>query len=186
MYPHCQYAILPMGGEEMKILANLAGAAAVVIFALSFQCKTRRSIIWVNLLSRVFYILQYLLLGAVAGAAFDLLGALAAWPAGQKDKKLVQKYKIPILMVIFALVAGAGVALYQNLWSLLPLAGVVFEIAALWLSREKHIRLVSFLAQPFWLAYNLHCLAFGSAVGNVFTMVSITVALLRFSGRLQK
>ncbi len=167
----------------MKIIANILGVAAVVVFALSFQCKTRRGIILVNLLSRVFYVLQYLLLGALPGAVFDLLGALAAWPAEQKDKRIVKKYKILILVALFALVALAGVALYQSPWSLLPLAGVVFEIAALWLSREKRIRIVSFIAQPFWLAYNLHCLAFGSAVGNIFTMVSITVALLRFSVR---
>lgn len=163
------------------MIANLVGIAAVLFFALSFQCKTRRGILRVNLLSRVFYILQYLLLGAFAGAVFDLLGALAAWPADQKQKSFVQKHKATILCALFAAVVAAEVALYQNLWSLLPFWGVVFEIAALWLSQERSIRMVSFLAQPFWLLYNLHCYAFGSALGNALTMTSILLALWRFA-----
>jgi len=57
--------------------------------------------------------------------------------------------------------------------------GIVFEIIALWLTKEKHIRVLSLIAAPLWFAYNLANTAYGSVVGNVFTMVSIGIAMAR-------
>ena len=36
------------------------------------------------------------------------------------------------------------------------------------------------LGAPFWLVYNMMSAAYGSVVGNVFTLVSITVAIVRY------
>ena len=60
----------------------------------------------------------------------------------------------------------------------LPLAG--FILLALWLRKERNIRFVSLAGAPFWLAYNLYSAAYGSAIGNVITLVSISVAILRY------
>lgn len=173
------------GGRDkaMKPFATVFGILAVLFFGLSFQCRKRRDILIVNLISRVFYILQYLLLGAFEGAAFDLLGALAELPAKAKDTAFVRRWRICILGGIFALAAVAGVLTYRSPWSILPFAGVCLEIAALWLDREKQIRVVSLLAQPFWLSYNVYSAAYGSAAGNIFAAVSIVLALVRFSSR---
>ena len=164
----------------MELVANIFGIAAVVIFALSFQSKTRSKIISLNILSRVFYIAQYIFLFAFEGAAFDLIGAFATIPASKKDTGIVKRYKTLILIAIFGTIVIAGALLYKDLWSILPVVGVSLEIAALWVSEEKKIRIISFLSQPFWLVYNLRFLAFGSAFGNAFTMISILIALYRF------
>ncbi|MBR3692621.1 MAG: YgjV family protein [Clostridia bacterium] len=165
----------------MKIAATVFGILAVAAFGLSFQCRRRKDILLVNILSRVFYILQYLLLGALEGAVFDLIGAAAALPAKKKDSSFVMAHRKGILAAIFALLLLSGVLLYRSPWSLVPLAGVAFEIAGLWMDRERAIRLVSLAAQPFWLAYNIHSGAYGSVAGNVFAAVSILVALMRYA-----
>ena len=36
------------------------------------------------------------------------------------------------------------------------------------------------LGAPFWLVYNMLSAAYGSALGNVITLVSITVAIIRY------
>ncbi len=167
----------------MKLFATVFGILAVIFFGLSFQCRRRKDIVLVNLVSRIFYILQYILLGAFEGAVFDLIGAFAALPAKAKDTPFIRKWRIYILVAIFALSAVAGVLTYRSVWSILPFAGVCLEIAALWLDRETQIRVVSLLAQPFWLSYNLYSVAYGSAAGNVFATVSIVLALVRFALR---
>ena len=45
---------------------------------------------------------------------------------------------------------------------------------------ERAIRIVSLFAAPFWLVYNALALAYGSAIGNAITIVSITVAIIRY------
>ncbi|MBR4940381.1 MAG: YgjV family protein, partial [Clostridia bacterium] len=48
----------------LEIFANIIGLCAVVLFVLSYQMKARRGIILCNAASRVFYVTQYILLGA--------------------------------------------------------------------------------------------------------------------------
>ena len=60
------------------------------------------------------------------------------------------------------------------------LAGVLLEINALWLTSEKAIRWVSLFSAPFWFAYNFFSCAYGSALGNVFMMISIIIAMIRY------
>ena len=60
-------------------MAHILGVLAVATFLLSFQFKKRRSIIAVNLTSRLLYILQYIFLGAFEGAVLDFMGLLLSF-----------------------------------------------------------------------------------------------------------
>jgi len=164
----------------MKIIANIIGIAAVAMFVLSYQLKTRRGIIFFNAGSRVIYVLQYILLGAFEGAVLDIVALLVSVLAQRKDSGWLKKH--PRLAVLGAnvFVVAMGMVFYKNIFSLLPIFGVLFETGALWLSKERQIRWVSFFGAPFWLTYNLVFAAYGSAIGNVLTMVSIGIAIVRY------
>ncbi len=164
----------------MELIANIIGISAVVMFVLSYQLKTRKGIILFNAGSRVLYVLQYLLLGAFEGAVLDIVALAVSVLAQNKDRPVLSKH--PRLTVVGAnlFIVLSGLLLYKNIFSLLPIAGVLFETGALWLNKEKEIRILSFFGAPFWLAYNLIYIAYGSAIGNVMTMVSIGIAIVRY------
>ena len=164
----------------MKTIANIIGIAAVAMFVLSYQCKTRRSILFFNAGSRVLYVLQYLLLGAFEGAVLDIVALAVSVLAQHRDRGWMKKH--PRLTVLGAnvFVAAMGLLCYKNVFSLLPILSVLFETDALWLKQERQIRRVSFFGAPCWLAYNLVCAAYGSAIGNVLAMVSISIAMVRY------
>ena len=164
----------------MKILSIIAGALAVILFLGSYQLKTRKNIIFCNVLSRVLYILQYIFLGEFIGAVMDISAIPSSMIAEKKEHPFVKKYKMPIIITVNLLIVGLGLAFYKNVFSLLPIFGVLFETVALWFSRERVVRLVSLFGAPFWLSYNLICGAYASAVGNVLTIMSIIFALYRF------
>lgn len=164
----------------MTILANLIGIAAVVLCVLSYQFKTRRGIIFFNAASRIFYVLQYLLLGAFEGAVLDVTALLVTLLAQRKDRGWLKQHPRGIILGANAFVIAMGLLSYQNVCSLLPIIGVLFETGAFWLDRERQIRIVSFLSIPFWLSYNLLFAAYGSAIGNVMTLVSIGIAIVRY------
>ena len=69
--------------------------------------------------------------------------------------------------------------LYENIFSLFPIVGVVLHTSAFWITEEKIIRRVSFMGSPFWLVYNMANTAYGSVVGNVLVIISIVIAMLR-------
>ena len=169
----------------MRIAANIIGLAAVAMFVLSYQLKTRRGLLLCNAGSRVFYVLQYVLLGAFEGAVLDVTALIVSLLAQRKDSPRLKKHPVLTAAGANLFVAAMGLLFYKNIFSLLPILGVLFETGALWLNEERQIRIVSFFGAPFWLVYNLVSAAYGSLIGNVMTMVSIGIAIVRYdvSGR---
>ena len=164
----------------MYIAAQIVGILAVVTFLLSYQLKKRKNIILVNATSSVLYVLQYIMLGAFEGAVLDVLSTLSTVAAHNKDKKPIKNHTKLALICMNALIFIAGMSLYENIFSLFPIAGAILQTSALWITKEKSIRLVSFFGAPCWLVYNLTSHAYGSALGSVLCMISIGIAIYRY------
>ena len=167
----------------MILLAQIIGVFAVITFLLSYQQKKRKNIIVWNATSRILYILQYLMLGAFEGVVLDILGTVSSVAAQKKDSKIIKKNLIFFIIGINLLILTAGLFLYENIFSLFPIVGVILHTSAFWITEEKIIRRVSFIGSPFWLVYNLASLAYGSAIGDILSMISIGTAIYRYDIR---
>ena len=162
------------------IIATVVGVLAVATFLLSYQQKKRRNIIIWNVASRCLYVVQYLLLGAYSGAILDVLGAGVSIVAAKKEHPRLVKH-IRLIVVLCSLgIVVAGLMLYRSPMDLLPIAGVLLHTGAFWLRDERIIRRISLLGSPFWFAYNVISRAYGSAVGDVLTMASIVIAMVKY------
>ena len=170
----------------MKLAAQIVGILAVISFLLSYQQKKRSNIIALNSASRVLYIIQYLMLGAYEGAVLDVLGTVSSIAAQKKDKGFIKRHTKLVLVAVNVVIFACGMLTYKNIFSLFPIVGVILHTSAFWISDEKIIRRISFIGSPFWLVYNLSSLAFGSAFGDILTMVSIGVAIYRYDVRKKK
>lgn len=167
----------------MMVFAQITGLAAVALFLLSYQQKKRKNIILCNAISRVLYILQYFLLGAFEGAVLDILGTVSSVMAQNKDKGFIKRNIKLAVILINLIIVVAGLSLYKDIFSLCPILGVMLHTSAFWITEEKTIRKVSFLGSPFWLIYNIASRAYGSALGDILTMVSIGIAIYRYDIR---
>ena len=166
--------------NAIEIISQIIGFAAVALFLLSYQQKKRKNIILLNVLSRVLYITQYLLLGAFEGAVLDILGAVSSVIAAKKDVGFIKRHTLLCMLLMDAVIVGAGLFLYESPLSLLPIVGILFHTTAFWISDEKIIRRVSLLGSPFWFVYNFCSRAYGSAVGDALSMVSIVIAMIKY------
>ena len=164
----------------MQIASLLAGLSAVALYLLCFQLKSAKQIIACKLVSSILYVVQYLLLFAFVGAAMDAAAFITSYLAYKKDTRVIKKLKIPIIIVSNILIAAVGLSLYENIFSLFPIVGVLLHTSAFWIKNERIIRIVSLLGSPFWFVYNLTSLAYGSAIGDILTMVSIIIAMIRY------
>ena len=134
-------------------IPQIIGLLAVATFLLSYQQKKRANIILLNVISRCLYILQYLLLGAFAGAVLDILGAVSSVVAGRKHTGFVKRHTKAVLiaMNVCILLAGGTIALWNCSWiDVFSIIGVLLHTSAFWISEEKIIRRVSLLGSPFW------------------------------------
>ena len=170
----------------LEIIATVIGGIAAAVYVASYQCKKRNWILVLGALSRVLFILQYILLGAFSGAVLDLIAILAALIAGKKDHPTVKKLLVPIIVGIHAAILVASVLLYQSWYDIFVLLAATFCVAALWFSRERLIRAVSLCSSPCWLVYNLSSKAYFSAVSDTFAILSLLVAIWRYDIRKKK
>jgi len=164
----------------MKTAALISGIAGVALYLLCFQLKSAKKILACKLFSSALYVLQYLLLFAFVGAAMDTASLVTSTFAYKKDTRFVAKYKIPILIFVHIGIILIGALLYENLFSLFAIAGVIFESVASWMKREKMIRIISIFSVLFWLVYNIVSEAYGSAIGSILALFSIITALIRY------
>lgn len=164
----------------MNFFAQIVGLFAVVTLLLSYQQRRRKNIILLNIVSRVLYITQYILLRAIEGAVFDVLGTISCFAAQSKDKGFLYRYAKIIFITISIFIVIVGIFLYKNIFSLFPVIGVLLQTAALWMNDEKSIRIVSFLSVPFWLIYDLVNGAYAAVLGHILTMVSIITSIYRY------
>ena len=163
----------------MQTVALIVGLCAVFFGLLSYQFRRRGGIIACSVVSRVLYVAQYVLLGAFEGAVMDLSAIPASMLAARKHTPLVQKHRTLWWLAGNVAVVLIGWIFWENMVSLFAIVGVLFEINALWMTKEKYIRLISLCSLPFWMAYNVLCGAWGSVVGNVLMVISIFTALYR-------
>ena len=163
-----------------QLLATIVGAIAAIVFIASYQMRARKWILLLGAVSRILFVLQYVLLGAFAGAVLDVIGALAALIAGRREHPAVKKLLIPIIVITHLSLLACCVLLYQNIFDIFALLGTSLHVAALWFTREKTIRRISLCGSPCWLVYNLASRAYFSAVSDSFAICSIILAMLRY------
>ena len=155
---------------------------------ISFKLSTEKQKEYISIKCNIksFYIIQYIMLGAYAGATLDVLGTVSSIAAGNKENRFINKRLKTVVITINLFILLVGLLFYKNTYSIFPIIGVLLHTSALWISNEKKIRRVSFLGSPFWLMYNLASSAYGPATGDILTMVSIGIAICRHDIRKQK
>lgn len=162
----------------MFLAAQIIGVIAVATYILSYQFKKRKNILFVNAISSVLYVLQYIMLGAFEGAAVDVLSTISTFAAQNKNK--LKKFSLIVFIIINLSFMVSGIVLYKNVFSLFPVLGAMLQTGAFWLKNERNIRIVSFLGTPFWLVYNFICGAYGPTFGTVLSIISIGTAIIRY------
>ena len=167
----------------LLIVSQIIGFSAVALYLLSFQLKKRGQIVWTTCLSNVFYVLQYVLLGAYSGAVLDGLSALSSFFAANKNTPRFQKHSkwVAALTLVLIVFFGTAIALLQQDYvELIPVAGALLQTGSLWLDDEQTIRKFGLASAPFWLTYNYISKAYGAAFGSVLTIISTVTALIRY------
>ena len=55
------------------------------------------------------------------------MGAISSVAADKKDAKLIKKYVKIVIIVINLIILAVGLSLYENVFSLFPIAGVILH-----------------------------------------------------------
>lgn len=163
----------------MNFISLIIGIIAVIFYILSIQCKSKRNVLYMQLVANVFYSIQYLLLNALSAGFITILSVFRCFIYNvyeTKNKKIPVLY--PILFIV--LITIISIITYTNILSLIPLFINIAYILCTYFNNLKAMRLTFLGCAITWIIYNYKVGAFASLIGNVFEIVSCLIALKRF------
>jgi len=161
----------------LNTIAQIIGVFGLICSLLSFQMKKRKWIMAFQMTASLSFSTQLFLLGATTGGCVDMISFIRTLIFSQNGKKWASS---PLWLYVFIfLMIVTGILTWQNAWDLLPIAGSILSTVALWMKKEKNIRLISLTVGPCWLVYNLVKGAWSGALNEVLAMTSIVIGLIR-------
>ena len=133
----------------MNWFAQIVGIVGIVFSLLSFQFKERKYIMLAQMIASLLFSSQLFLVGAFTGGCLDLISFIRTLIFSNNSKKWASS---PLWLYFFIVVMiVTGVFTWQDGWSILPILGSILSTLALWMKKEKNIRLISLLVGPCWI-----------------------------------
>ena len=165
--------------DNMVILAQIVAIFAIITFALIPHQKTKPKVLIWKLMSNVFYVIQYLLLGALSAAGtnfIDCLQAVIFYSYAKKNTKVPIFWWILYVIVIIII----GFFTYTNIFSVIPIILCIIVAFGVWQDNLRTNRIIAILIPLGFIIYNISVSAYIGACGNIFQFVLAVIAVYRF------
>ena len=157
--------------------AGLVGVVALVVALASFQQNVPKRMVICQLISNTLFVIHFFMLGAVVGAAINLMSAARSLIYAQTDKKWAMH---PVWTFVFVLISVLiAIFLWEGYVSLLPVVASVFYTISFRIKTSKLVRLVSLPSSPCWIIYNAIKGSIPGIITEAYVIISIAVGMLR-------
>ena len=166
----------------VNIIAQAFGIIGLIIIVYSFQCKKNKNFFLMQGTGSFMFFLNFLLIGAYAGALFNLTNLVRGLLFAKDSKKLWK------LIIIIGLYTLCYIFSLQFTWgdgfmifiSTLPYVTLVIMSVLMWLGNGKHIRIFQLtLMSPSWIIHNIFNFTLGGIICESFNMISVIVYFIR-------
>lgn len=171
----------------MDILAQAIGIVAMIFVVISFQGKDAKKVIACQMIGCILFIVNFFMLGAIAGALMNIIATVRAIIYLNKEKLRADKIIWPVMIsvacfvsyiltfTVFDLPFTLGNAVLQ----LLPIVANTIATFAFHTGSAKLIRRLGVFVSICWIIYNSVNFALGGILCEVFSLGSIFVGFLR-------
>ena len=160
------------------ILIQFIGAIGYFTLAISYFKKTKREILFMQIIAYVMFVVHYYLLDGITGAICNLIGLFALLTIYLFDKYKL-KYKKTMSIFFMLLLIIVNILTFQNVFSLFPMIASVVVIISFLTSREDIIRKIGLVAAICWLIYAIIYGSYVAIVFEVLTLISIIIAYFK-------
>jgi hypothetical protein len=164
--------------DWFEILIQGIGFVGIVAAIIAFQAKKHRNIILFRNANTLLFALQYLLLNAYSGAAMNMLSfvrnEIYSWCI-KKNKKTIYAQ-----MVFCGIYIASGILTWAGIESLIIIISKFFSTYAYGIKDTKWLRIFTLISVSCMLVYNIYARSWAGVICEVFTMISLIIALVRF------
>ena len=160
------------------LIIQFIGAIGYTSLALSYFMKKKKDILFIEIISYIFFSIHYYLLNGITGAICNLVGLFALITIYLFDKyKLKNKYIVSIIFIALLLIIN--IIMFQNMYSIFPMIASTIVIISFLSNKENDIRIVGVIAAICWLVYAIVYKSYIAIIFEVITFLNICIALYK-------
>lgn len=158
------------------IISQVLGFIAFIISLLAFHKNKKEKILGNMILSNIFDLIHYLLLGAYSGCITKLLAMFRNIFVIFKDKNKSLSSNIFLYIFILAYTLS-GILTFENVWSILPIVSAIIYAVAIWKGNEITLKKAACFGYFLWLIYNILVLSISGILSNIVSICSLLIAI---------
>lgn len=167
------------------ILSQIAVVFAVIFMAVSYQVKNKKWVLIFCLLSCIFYIAEYLLIGAYGGIIANTVGLIRTiWLYFDEEYNLKDRFviitTISIALVMFTLIT------YRAWYDIIICASALLFNYSVWQKDIKIYRWLAVLVSTLYIIYNVAVYTILGIVFEVVLMIFEIIGIIRLYWRPKK
>jgi len=159
----------------MFYLAQLIGLIGLIIVILSFQKNNKKTLLSYQIISTIFFSIQYILLHAFSGFFMNITMCIRNIIL----LKYNNKTNIYILFIIIIMLFLSLLS-YNGPISLLPCIGSIIYTITLAKSNIKYARIVKSITCALYIMYNIYVLAIAGIISSLFELIATLYAIYKF------
>lgn len=121
---------------------------------------------------------SYAFLGQLTPILLNLVNVARNITLTFREKKWCQSKIIPVIFIVLSV--GLSALTWTGPECLLPMVATIFATVSCWMTDPKKLRYFTYPVCIGWFFYNMILHSYAAMCNELFTFVSITVALVRF------
>ena len=166
------------------IAAQIMGIGALILLLLSFNKNDKKTLLKFQIISSLFYAIQYIFLAAFTGFYMNMICLIRNVIFSKYD----DNNKVPIIWLIIVLIVIVilGIYSYDGPISLFPTIGVFIYSISLWQKNLKITRLGEIIACMLVIVYNIKYKAIAGLISTSIEICIVFSAIYRFDIRKPK
>ncbi len=172
---------LNLDGGVYAAAAQLIGLIALTVSFISFQSKTQKAIMIMQVVSTCLFAVHFYMLGAFSGMLLNIAACLRSFIFSFRNK---YKWAASPFWAVFFILVCAVLSLMsvfggEGAAALLPLGGMILTTFAGRCREASKVRLLTILNSPFWLSYNLLSGSIPGVLTEILVSGSIIIGMIR-------
>ncbi|MDD4690030.1 MAG: YgjV family protein [Eubacteriales bacterium] len=162
----------------ISVITNIFGGLALVVMVLSYQQKTAKKVLMLQLISTLLFAAHFGLKGANTGLVLNVISGARAYVFSQKDKKWASGKIWLYAFIIVSIISG--ILTWQTPFAIFPMIAMIFTTIGFYADTAKKMRLITLPNSPLWMIYNgLFAHSIFAVATDLFTFVSTIVGIIR-------
>ena len=170
--------------DWIMLAGQALGAVAVILGFITYQMRSPKALLIVNLITCGVFCAHYLLIGAISGFVLNAIGIFRNVVYTNRDKKIFSSPAWPYIFAVIMLIAG--LVTWQDWRTILMICALVINSVCLSLKNAQHIRYSLLITCPLVMLYDILVHSYGGIVFEGMSIISAVIGILRFRRQKEK